>query len=291
MEAALILFRFLQYAAVSILFGSALFVLREPAIATGHRALFGTAAVVLGLASAGGLMVQTAVLAGSPGEALRWETLAAVVGGMALGKAAVVRVAAAIVALLAVLARPPGRPVVPMLTGAVAAASFAWSGHAAASEGAAGWVHLASDAIHALAAAAWIGALAMFVPMIRHAAAEPGAACRALERFSSFGIGLVALLVLTGTLNTWFIAGADPAAAATSAWGWLLAMKLALFLAMLALAAAHRLRLVPALSRAIAGGSGAAGLQGLRRTLLAEALLGLAVLAVVAWLGTFSPGG
>lgn len=294
MEAAFVLFRFLQYGAASVLFGSALFLLWNNAGGQDRRAMFGSAAIVLALATAGGLVAQTAMLAGSLAEALRWETLSAVVGGMALGKAALVRIAVSLAALVAVLARPRGTPAVVIVPGAVACASFAWSGHAAASEGAAGWLHIASDAVHALAGAAWIGALVMFVPMIRQAVAGSAAAeaaCRALERFSSLGVGLVAVLVLTGLLNTWFIAGADPAAAATSTWGWLLAAKIALFLAMLALAAAHRLRLVPALRRAVASADGgAAGLRRLRRTLLAEALLGVAVLATVAWLGTFSPG-
>jgi putative copper resistance protein D len=63
-------------------------------------------------------------------------------------------------------------------------------------------------------------------------------------------------------------------------------VKLALFAGMLALAAAHRWRLVPALA---AAGGGSNTVRVLRRTLALEAALGLAVLGVVAVLGTLEP--
>src|SRR6185295_8858253 len=94
----------------------------------------------------------------------------------------------------------------------VICASLAWMGHGAATEGMAGIVHLAGDIGHALAAAVWIGALVGFVLVILP---ESGGANRdstlhvSLRRFSGVGSGAVALIVLTGLMNSWFLVGPD----------------------------------------------------------------------------------
>jgi putative copper resistance protein D len=76
----------------------------------------------------------------------------------------------------------------------------------------------------------------------------------------------------------------------------LLLAKLALFGLMLALAAANRWRLTPALAAAVAGGDAEdidtdpdAALAAMRRSLIIEALAALAILALVAWFGTLEP--
>src|SRR3546814_18326855 len=83
-----------------------------------------------------------------------------------LGWALIARIIALVVILVdAVFLRKIGGAVLlgMIILGAGALASLAWSSHGAASEGALGWLHLASDIMHLLAASAWIGALAAFV--------------------------------------------------------------------------------------------------------------------------------
>ena len=71
----------------------------------------------------------------------------------------------------------------------------------------------------------------------------------------------------------------------------LLALKLLLFAAMLALAAANRWRLTPALEAALIDSDAdpAMAAAAMRRSLIAELMAGAAILALVAWLGTLDP--
>jgi putative copper resistance protein D len=64
-----------------------------------------------------------------------------------------------------------------------------------------------------------------------------------------------------------------------------------LFLVMLVLAAANRFRLVPALEAAIDAGDNRRARDAMRRSLLLEIGCAVAILALVAWLGTLEPPG
>jgi putative copper resistance protein D len=169
----------------------------------------------------------------------------------------------------------------------LATASLAWLGHAGAGEGPLHLLHLAADALHVLAAAAWIGALAGLLLLARTDRGDPRRATlhRALQQFAGIGSLLVAVLVATGLANAWLIVGPAYALSGwTTPFGRVLAAKLALFGVMLVLAARNRWQLTPAL--AARPDSAAATL---RRSVTLEALAGLAVLALVAWLGTLEP--
>jgi putative copper resistance protein D len=72
----------------------------------------------------------------------------------------------------------------------------------------------------------------------------------------------------------------------TTPYGRLLAAKIALFLVMIGLALVNRFRLMPRLS---ASEAATAPLRTLARSVLAEQAIGLAILAVVAVLGTWPP--
>src|SRR3546814_7128138 len=100
-----------------------------------------------------------------------------------------------------------------IILGAGALASLAWSSHGAASEGALGWLHLASDIMHLLAASAWIGALAAFVLIfVQRKDDDRGdlpLAHRALAGFAGAGTLLVALIVLSGLVNGLILVGFD----------------------------------------------------------------------------------
>lgn len=300
LEAAVIALRLLQYAAGSVLLGSALFFTyalprRGSQSAAGFawpRRLLLAAAPMLAVSAALGLLAQTALLAGSVEAALTPDALRAVVGGMDLGKAAVVRILAAALALFVLLMGRPGFAIwaATATLGAMAVASFGWMGHGAATEGAAGTYHLAADVIHAFTSAVWVGALAAFVFLLR-GGADLVTVHEALQRFSRLGVPLVAVIVLTGVVNGWFLIGLDRIAGlATTGYGRLLLTKLAMVAAMLVLAGANRLRHTPRLGEALVDEeAGSLAVKALRRSVAAEALLGFSVLAAVAWFGTLPP--
>src|SRR5262249_32401233 len=90
-------------------------------------------------------------------------------------------------------------------------------------------------------------------PVAARAAAggsEARGARDATLRFSTLGLISVGLLIATGIVNGWILAGSVPALIGTD-YGRLLLAKVALFLAMVAVAAVNRLRLTPRLALAI----------------------------------------
>ncbi|HYD27477.1 copper homeostasis membrane protein CopD [Brevundimonas sp.] len=297
-EAALIGLRAIQYAAAAIVLGLPAFILYSRAALAGvqtgwARSIVRSAAAVLLPATLAALVAQTAVMAGSLAEAARPETLGFMVTGTALGTAYAVRAALAFVILLLVLTlHPGGRLWASLIVPAVLiAASFAWTGHGGATEGPWRWPHLAADVVHAVAALVWIGALAGFVFLARRrngADRPPDGLAAALVGFARVGTLAVTALILSGLINTWVLVGPDglPAVLST-AWGALLAVKLAAFAGMLALAVLHRYRLGPGLSAA--AGSATPHLARLRRTLFVEFALGLAILGLVAAMGLLPP--
>ena len=116
--------------------------------------------------------------------------------------------------------------------------TLAWAGHAAGGSGVEGVVHPAADFVHLVAAAAWVGTLLPFALLLgatRHDAASVAVARTATVRFSSFGIASVGTLLATGVINTWYLAGSIPALTDTD-YGHLLLIKIALFVAMIAIA-------------------------------------------------------
>ena len=298
LDLAVICLRLAQYGAASILTGSALFFAyglptggpASPAQLTWAKPLVATGAIALAVAAILGLVAQTAAMAGSLEEGLRPESLAAVVIGMDLGKAAIVRAGLACVAAGVLLTCGRGRAtwIGAGTLGALATATFAWTGHGATTGGDGHLVHLVADILHAVAAAVWLGALLVFVLLVRQrgqSAQQLQATRDALHGFSPVGIAVVAILLITGLVNTLFLT--DLTTLLQSLYGKLLALKVILFAGMFALAALHRQRSVPALTKSLSAGEGA--LASVRTSLAIEGALGLAVLSLIAWLGTLSP--
>ena len=147
-----------------------------------------------------------------------------------------------------------------------------------------------ADAFHLVAAGAWVGALvvlARLVVAVRQSRDEDLKALHhALSQFSGIGTLVVATLVLTGILNPGFLSSLK------TAYGQILLAKLAMFVAMLLLAAANRFWLTPRLSATLESMSELkSAVAALRLSLLTEAALAVLVMAAVAWLGTLSPLG
>lgn len=305
LEAALVLVRLGQYAGAMTLFGSSLFFLyalprtgefSAVGLAWPRRLL--TAIALLGaVGAAAGLVVQTAVLTGNWGEGFEPANVGLIISQTGLGLASVVRIAALAAALAALVIIPAGRGlwVLVAALSSVATASLAWMGHGAAGDGVAGLAHLASDILHILAASVWVGALAAFLALLWPKASGTPDRGRtihtALHGFSGKGSAIVAAILASGLVNSWFLVGPEGVGRlATSLWGQLLLLKLALFLAMLTLAAANRFRLTPALAAATDQPQEAGpALRRLRLSLLLETSASILVLTLVAWLGTLEP--
>jgi copper resistance protein D len=170
---------------------------------------------------------------------------------------------------------------------AVLVGALAWIGHSGAAPGTLGLALLANDCMHLIAASAWVGALlplALFLAAAgRHNDPNaPPLTATVTRRFSTLGVVMVAAILATGVVNTWHLVGSIGALITTS-YGRLLLTKITLFLAMLAVAAINRLRLVPELH--VPG-----TLRVLQRNALLEAALGLLIVAIVAVLGIMAPG-
>lgn len=299
LEVAVIALRWLQYGGAVVLLGAPLFLLYSIKGADGPnlgwaRPTLILAAIVVALGSLAALIAQTAVMAGSLSEAFKPASLSFMVTGTALGMAIVVRAIVAVLGLVVVVALKSGRALWSFTTvaGLIVAASFAWTGHGAATEGPGGLLHLLADIVHAVAAAIWLGALAaLTILLLRRAAPDDLAIHRALHGFAGMGTLAVVLLVLTGLVNSWFLIGLAPVGdLGTNLYGQLLIAKLVLFALMLALAASNRFRLTPRLGSVLAGGEDPRqAINRLRRSVVAETLVGAMLLAVVAVMGTLAP--
>ncbi|OYX15003.1 MAG: copper resistance protein CopD [Brevundimonas diminuta] len=296
-EVWIVVLRGVQYAVGALLLGLPAFMLYSaravgPLNLRWPRPTIAWAAAVLMVAAPAALLAQTAMMAGSLSAALKPEALGFMVTGMGLGKALVVRMLAAALALaLALLLLRPGRLAwsVLALLGLVVSASFAWTGHGAATQGPGHLIHLASDITHAVAASIWVGALAAFVVLIvRRPSADPAwdaGVARSLTGFAGVGTAAVGALVVTGLINSAYLVGVSKALNLTaSPYGVLLMIKLALFGLMVCLAAANRFRLAPLMAR-----DAGQAMPHLKKSLAIEFAMALAILAVVAVMGVQPP--
>jgi putative copper resistance protein D len=166
--------------------------------------------------------------------------------------------------------------------------TLAWSGHAAGTPGVVGTLHRASDFIHLVAAAAWIGALIPLAVLLAFAprysdAQAPMVTREAVVRFSAIGVASVLALLATGAFNTWAIVHSLHTFVATT-YGRLLLAKVALFCVMLVFAATNRLWLTPRLM------SKATSIRNvplwIEINAVVEAIIGAIILLIVGLLGT-----
>ena len=176
---------------------------------------------------------------------------------------------------------------------AAALATLAWGGHGASAEGPEWALFLAADLGHLVAAGAWFGALIAFGCLLLpsdQGLGELAILHRALDRFSLVGSLLVGTIVLTGVVNSWALVGfSNLSELPTTLYGQLLLVKLALFGAMLALAASNRFRLTPALGTAMVIQHPAKALTELRISLAFETSAAVLIVGLVSWLGTLAP--
>ena len=179
-----------------------------------------------------------------------------------------------------------------VLSGALLA-SIAWAGHANAQVGTAGMVHRASDAVHLLAAGAWIGALTPFAATLRRLGEAPrrralDTAAAITTRFGNWAALCVGVLLLTGLTNAYYLV-ASPRALFATHYETVLLLKLLVFALMLAVVATNRTRLTTALRTANAVSARVAAARRLRLNVLTEQALAAGVVVLVAVLGVTPP--
>lgn len=229
-------------------------------------------------------VASAAAMVGADAALLDAEMLRFIALETGHGQGAAVRLLALGTLAAVVLRSGRSRSLATML-GVVALASLAWSGHAGAGEGATGILHKASDILHLISAAIWIGTLALLLVSVARREPAIDEIVAALRRFATTGTAIVGVLIVSGVINLAMIADlARPTDLIASAYGQTLAVKVALFLAMLAFAAANRWRFTPQLEHAADRDT-----RAMRISLLLELTLGIAVVLVVALLGTLSP--
>ncbi len=303
LEASLALCRFFQYAGATVLFGSPLLLLYGsplPPTATGDtlkwvKRLLCWAALAVLTATILGFIAQTSHLAGSLVLAFEPGILKAALWDMSFGKSSVVRAGFALLDFITILLLPADKRLWWICTalGAFICISFVWMGHGAATQGNIGFVHLIGDIAHILAAAAWIGALAIFSLVLTRPSPERIAQktiCTSLASFSGAGTAFVTIIIASGLINSAFLVGWDIKQIVSTPYGQVLIAKLLLFAAMLVLAARNRLRHTPALATALQGMvPPQQAMADLRRSVVVETCVSTAILALVGWLGMLEP--
>lgn len=299
--------RLLQYSGALVLLGAALFYLYgfrpgTPPTTAGQwawqRLLVLTAASIALLGAVIWVMAETASMTGEASDAVNPTALWTVMWETRFGLACCARIALLTLSVIACLAinRMKVLWTAQAILGSAATVSFAWTGHGAIEIVKTGGIHLGGDLLHLLAAGIWVGALLPLLLLAlrakRSSAIGDAQALQfALDRFSTIGFGVVAVIVLSGILNSWFLIGPSRwRATFTTTYGIVLIVKLGLFGMMLVFAALNRYRLSPALNAAVnRERSTQLPLYAVRSSIFTETALALLVLGAVSLLGTMEP--
>jgi copper transport protein len=227
-------------------------------------------ALLVGLASAvASLGVLGLDLLGLPPAALVMAAPWTIAFATSAGPALLVAIAAMLLALMALGHAWYARALAAIAFAGVGL-SLAMTGHAATAPPE--MLTRPTIFIHGLGVAFWIGALAPLAALV----SKPTAATLPLlNRFSRIAMPVVATLALSGLLLA-IIQLEKLSALVDTSYGLVLSIKLALVLALLALAALNRFRLTPALAR------NHKAAPALKRSILLECAAALGIFAVVA---------
>jgi putative copper resistance protein D len=230
------------------------------------------------------LPVRCAMLGNGWADGLDRAIMAAVLTGTSIGAAWAWQALSAALLLAVTLLPLRQKPAATAIAGALMLCGLALTGHAAMNDG---WLRLlqgGNDVLHVLAGGAWVGALvpvALVLPRLGDAAVA-GEARIALIRFSAAGHVAVALVILSGAANGLLIIGGLPLDWSV-AYQRLLCLKMALALLMVLIALSNRYGLVARIGRSRRAAS------ALLAGTVAEIVLALGIVALVAWFGTLEP--
>jgi len=163
-------------------------------------------------------------------------------------------------------------------------ASLALAGHGQETSD---W-HLCADVFHLLAAGFWPAGLLPLFLLLRKLwkkSESVGLAVVLVNRFSMCSLVAVALLSVSGLVNSWFLVGSFSNLFSQPYSRWLLA-KIVVFILAAAIGAMNFLQLKPRLARAE---NFTGSLAHLRRNILIELILATVVIIIVAVLGILPP--
>ena len=281
MASALVLCRFLHFTVVLMLFGAWVY---KPRLlgrdTTLDRTLTRISRWLAALALVSGvcwLLLITASMAGAWDAALEPSTLRLVLGSTFFGQ--VWSWHLLFNGLLLALLLTPLRTHLPLrlILGGSLLATLAPVGHGAMLDGVEGRWLMLNQLVHLACVGIWLGGLMLLVMILRRPAGHDIRAL--LQRFSGVGYIVVAGLLITGLINVRVLTGAVWPTPLLSGFALILLIKITLIAAMLGLALFNRLRIKDCEQR----------LSALRKSVIAEWLLGIGAVAAVSLLGTMPP--
>ena len=286
-----VLARTLHFAALFLLLGALttrMLLLRRLRLADDVRALLlqrvwravAVSALVLTLVALLRLWLQSVALHGSD-RAWSAPLLSIMLTDTSWGRAWLVQlVLLALLAASLVSARPPRDRMalgVALIASVMLSAIPALTGHAAGAERAVA-LTVMNDALHVLAAGAWLGTLLVLMiyalPLMHGRPGNPALAAAAIDAFSPVALGAAAIVSITGAMNALLHFDAASQLWSTS-YGRVLLVKLTLVFGIL-LAGAYNWRVVRPRLRA------SDDVSRLRRSAAAELALALAIVIVTA---------
>jgi putative copper resistance protein D len=144
------------------------------------------------------------------------------------------------------------------------------------------------DVLHLCAAGLWIGGLVpltIFLARVRGSFSLGEKVVRVVRRFSTLSLWCVTVLIVSGISNSWLLVGSVHALF-TTPYGRLLLVKLTLFGMLLGFGARNRFLVKAKLPKLLADPD---LLSQLRRNVVCEIYLGVAVVVIVACLGVTPP--
>jgi len=276
-EGLLVAARFLHHGAALVFFGVCLF--GQYAGSARRIPYLGFLAV----AAATTVLWLYATVAGMTGslDGVDADTVGSVLTGMGFGRAWLARGLLLIAGLACAMAPASrGRSILMTIIAGLYLAGIGLTGHPQAL----GPLPIAVDAVHLLAAGAWLGGLVGLAAAIRNGGSQMGLL---LKRFSAMGTIAASALVGSGVVNAYLLVGSLDGLA--SPYGKVLIAKLALFAVMAALAAANRWWISPRFRQPVE--ADAVWTARLKLSVLVEQAVGALLVASVAWLGTLAPPG
>ncbi|CAI0906737.1 copper homeostasis membrane protein CopD [Serratia quinivorans] len=285
-----VLCRFVHFAAVMLMFGSSLFTALlspqrlSPYLTRDVRPLLVSCTWLAGLSAVALLAIQAGQMGDGWADTWRLEVWWAVLG-TTFGEVWRWHLGISLLALLSLWMAEPRRTQLLALLSTLLLVSMAFIGHAAMHDGALGVAHRFNHALHLLAAGYWFGSLLPLLVCLRYLAQPQirSDAVTTLIRFSRWGHLAVALVLLTGVINSLIILGSWPLDV-DSPYQRLLLFKTALVALMVMVALANRYAIVPAMSS-----MPQLAQRGLVLACWIEVGLGAGVLLLVSLFATYAP--
>jgi putative copper resistance protein D len=290
LDEALVLSRLLQFTATFLLFGASAFLWKmAPAeLSTRLEAQLGGLLRLAMIVTAATAVIWLMLVAGNMGEgwkdAVSAATLREVLLETRFGNVWLVRLGLIAMLVATLLFGGGYRSRDFVVASGLVVASLGLVGHAAMDAGLLAVLRAINHAAHLLSAGLWVGGLVPLALVLGESrSANPdGAVSTTLGRFSGMGHVVVAVVIATGAINTWFILGGWSINIGSTYQSLLLA-KILLVIAMIVLAIINRYVLLPRLK------SNSSALQPLYRSTLIEIFLGLMAIGLVSYFATLEP--